>query len=276
MKILPQHIPNGERFTENDLKSVNDKLEVQYKKEAFCWIGTLIGMFALGGIMSAIGGAVGYMLAVVCFIGAIPVSTIMARKPSKTTFKEVAKLGMDNETWKASLANLNEDKYAWGETVSKKIRYRFTCRKCKKVSSWFEHTFESCTDESLTEKLNDFKHQTMDKGYFYENRKRIGSVRYSLKRQCPSCGKIQPKCSPRWWTVPLTALVALVLNITYTLIMVSIRDALGMDIRHNPINDIFINIIGPIIMMFSLIAVIASIVRCIRLRKKAAPEYDLS
>lgn len=276
MKILPQHIPNGERFTENDLKAVNEKLEHQYKKEAISWVGTLIGMFALGGIMSAIGGFIGYVLAVICFIGAIPVSAIMASKPGKTTFKEASQLGIDGETWKSVIANLNQDKYVWGDTVSKKIQYRFKCRKCKKVSNWFDYTFSSCTEDSLAEKLDDFKIQTMDKGYFFENKKKIGGVRYSLKRQCPSCGKIQPKCSPRWWTVLLTAVVAFVFNVFYTLIMVAIRNALGMDIRHNPIDDIFINVVGPILMMISFVIIIVSIVRCVRLRKKAAPEYDLS
>ena len=276
MMILPQHIPNGENFSENDLKAVNEKLSQQYKKEAISWMGTLIGMFALGGIMSAIGGAVGYVLAVICFVGAVPVSAIMASKPGKATFKEASQLGIDGETWKSVIANLNQDKYAWGETASKKIQYRFKCRKCKKVSNWFDYTFTSCTEASLTEKLNDFKNQTMSKGYFFENKKKIGSVRYSLKRQCPSCGKMQPKCSPRWWTVPLTAVVALVLNVVYTLIMIAIRNALGMDIRHNPIDDIFINAVGPILVMISFAAIIVSIVRCVRLRKKAAPEYDLS
>ncbi|MBR5676923.1 MAG: hypothetical protein IKX20_02145 [Paludibacteraceae bacterium] len=276
MKVLPKHIPNGEKYTENDLIAVNKKLKGQYKKEAIGWIGSLIGMFALGGILSAMGGVVGNGLAVICFIGAVPVSVLSARKPGKATFKEVSRLGIDGETWKAAIANCNEDKCAWGEPISKKIRYRFKCRsrKCKKVSDWFGYTFTSCSEELLAEKLERFKKLTK-RGLFYENRNRIRGVVYSLERQCPFCGKKQPKRSPRWWTVLVTAAVEFVLMVLYILITASILDAMGIE-YNQPIRKFLLEDFGIILFFLMLAVLIGSIIRCVRLRRKAAPEYDLS
>ena len=276
MIIYPQHIPNGKTFSENDLKAVNQKLAVQHKKEVICWIGTLIGMFVLGGIMSVIGGAVGYILAAVCFVAAIPLSAFMARKPGKDTFTEASRLGIDGETWRTVISNCYEDKCAWGDRASKKIRYRFKCKKCKKESSWIEYNLSSCTEESLDKKLTEFQQLTGDKGYFYE-KKKIGGIHYSLDRKCPFCGKIQPKKSPRWWTVPLTAAGTFLLLIIYTLIMILIREALGLELRHNVIDKVFLgDPFGFVSMILILLSVVVPIVRCVCLRKKNAPEYDLS
>ena len=217
--LRPEHIPNGQQYTLYDLEEVNRELNSQTKKMILYLIVTLIVMFGLGLILSFSDGVFGNMIAVVFFILALPVGLAVGMIPVKRTQKIAEIYGLDAKIFKTALDNRNSDKRAWGEPVSQVINYRFRCQKCGYESEWFTYILTSCTEDTLRDKVDDFKNQTMKKRRYFESKH--GRLRYSLERKCPHCGKMQRKHPPRWWSIPLIVAVTYVICV----IMIGINEA---------------------------------------------------
>ena len=220
-RLLPEHIPGGERFSEEDLAPMN---EVWQSSETRIQTWIMIPILVIVMILIAfipLKGAIGYTLKVVLFIGFPALIVFVLTRPGRLLKKEMEKeadlLGISAEDIGAACQNCINDRRAWGEPCSRTIRYRFKCRRCQKESDWREFTLTSCTEESMREKIEEFKRQTTKKRRYFEHKH--GAVRYSLERQCPHCGKLQPKHPPRLWLMILLPLViAFVVMIVFEII----------------------------------------------------------
>ncbi len=254
--LLPEHIPNGARFSKDDLQPLNQALEKAAKSTPFYWLIPMLVLFALGFLMTQAGGFVGNMLAVVFFIAAIPVSAFSALKPGKKILNMAAALGIDAASWKAAAANRAADARAWGESVSMNVLYRFRCRKCGQDTQWFAHTLTSCTAETMQDKIAGFLHQVVDKSRYFEHKR--GAVRYKLVRVCPSCGKKQRRHPPRWWTILLFTAAAFLVG-----------SILASAVPGDP-TTIVMSILTVVVFVFSLVWYIA-------MRKPAgSPQYYIA
>lgn len=216
--ILPEHIPGGERFSAEDLEPMN---EVWQSKKMLIMTAIMIPILVIVMILIAfipLKGAIGYTLKVVLFIGFPALIVFVLTRPGRLLKKEMEKeadlLGISAEDIGAACQNCINDRRAWGEPCSQIIRYRFRCRKCKTESDWIEYVLTSCTEDTLREKLEEFKRQITVKRRFYDNK--TGIAKYSLERQCPHCGALQRKHPPRAiWTILSAVVITFVLEIFF-------------------------------------------------------------
>ncbi len=75
----------------------------------------------------------------------------------------------------------------------------------------------SCTEETLADKISDFKKKTLKKRKDFQSG--VGFARYSLDRVCPECGAKQPKHPPRWYTIPAIVVIWFVVFIFFPFVV---------------------------------------------------------
>ena len=218
-------MPGGENLTDEDLVRVNKRYR-SFVRSGFFWL--LAGFavpFVLARLFSLIiGGGIGYTLASVTLIFSVPVMLLIFAIPFNSLKKDVGKLGFDFNDFNTARKNLADDKRAWGEPASRTVFYRIRCRKCRKISPWKEFTLTSCTEETLADKISDFKKKTLKKRKDFQSG--VGFARYSLDRVCPECGAKQPKHPPRWYTIPAIIVIWFVVFTFFPLLVLvtSVKD----------------------------------------------------
>ena len=217
--ILPEHIPGGEKLTKEDLAPINRKRSHPVVK-----LATVIAAALAVGILPPLllsrlaGGFAGNALAAVFAALSPAVVVSFLGLTSRSSNREYSKLGLDRNARRAAAANFADDRRAWGEPVSQTVYYRIKCRKCKKISPWKDLTLTSCTDETLSEKIADFKNKTLKKRKDFQSG--AGFARYSLDRVCPECGVKQKKHPPRWYSIPIITVVwFFVFTIAWTVVI---------------------------------------------------------
>lgn len=206
-KLLPQHFPNGQRFTEEQLQPLNNAQENLPGRAIGGMIGTAIITIGLALLFSnAIGGVIGNTLAAVVWI-LLPVGVLLsfssAMKSVKNAYRQ---LGITDEEYKIASENLRNDTVAdnnvptvasaggtafTSQGFDAPVYYRFKCKKCGQVSEWRKYTLTASTQQQLETKKVDFTKLTEKKKKCFENKR--GYLRYYLDRKCSHCGHMQTK-----------------------------------------------------------------------------------
>lgn len=122
-KLVPQHVPGGEKLPARELDRANKLLSSLASKSIIWVIVILIVHIAAAVILKfLIEGALGYILMAILLI-LMPLSiSKLATIPLKGLNKELAsvgsKYGIEKEAWDTALSNRKKDIYAWGDPES--------------------------------------------------------------------------------------------------------------------------------------------------------------
>lgn len=139
-KIVPQHIPNGQNYTEESLRELNSELSKFAYLALILYLGSEIGLFILSIIfVRVIGGVIGYVLALLMIL-AMPLCIVLVAKISQKGYMAAAeRIGLTPELLKETLDNRNKSVAAWGvipdETPEQVIKKPIDKKKVLKVVS---------------------------------------------------------------------------------------------------------------------------------------------
>lgn len=113
--ILPQHIPDGQGYTEESLRELNSELRSFAPKGLFAMFGTFIGCLVLASIFKwCINGFIGNLLALITAIS-MPILVVLISKLSQRGYiKAAEKIGIDQNRLKEAIDNRNKWVAAWG------------------------------------------------------------------------------------------------------------------------------------------------------------------
>lgn len=119
-KLLPQHIPNGQKIPEEALQNVNEILSNLPKKaliRAIVIIAVYIGFILFSKFL--IGGAIGSVFMVIALIfSPLIVALSFIGSPQKKLNEELENIGyrynIGKEDWKIALQNRQKNFFEWG------------------------------------------------------------------------------------------------------------------------------------------------------------------
>lgn len=108
--LLPQHIPDGQGYTEEMLRELNSELKKFVPKGLAAMIGSFVGCLALAAFFTwGIGGFIGSVLGVLMMIF-MPISIILFSKLAQRGYVNAAKqIGLSPEQLKEAINNRNRD-----------------------------------------------------------------------------------------------------------------------------------------------------------------------
>ena len=250
-KLLPEHFPNGQRFTEEQLEPLNnaqDNLLRSAVGKAIIVFVMVIGLALLFSL--AIGGAVGNTLAAIVWI-LFPVGIALSFTSSMKTVKdEYKKLGVTDEEYKTALENRKNNTAADStavqspQTVNQTVSQRTAAVPpsqavdhtvpqnpsaksgdhpaeamvyyrfiCKRCKQ--TSSWNSFTIGAVSQKQLDLK-LTAFREQTCEKKEFFESknsfVPYSLKHVCPHCGALQPN-KPAGLAFPVISIFLCIIGI---------------------------------------------------------------
>ena len=265
--ILPEHVPGGENLNSEVLEPANRKYR-HLARNAFLWL--LCGVLAetqLFFLFRLIGGVIGSILSALLAIFTPVWLFLCISLPISDIKDEFRKIGFDGAVYSDVLRNRSNDQRAWGEPVTRTVYYRIRCRKCRKISPWKDFTLTSCTEETLADKIADFKKKTLKKRRDFISR--TGFAKYSLDRVCHECGAKQPKHPPRWYSIPIITAVGFIVS------MILFEAILGQTILKGVISDTDA-VTVPLFLICTFLCVIFAVRRYILGRKNTPIQFAFS
>ncbi|MBR6451588.1 MAG: hypothetical protein IKS87_02690 [Lachnospiraceae bacterium] len=120
--LCPQHIPDGQQYTEEMLRELNSELKKFVPKALAAMIGSFVGCIALGALFTwGIGGLIGGLLGILMMIF-MPISMALFSKLAQKGYINAAqRIGLSPEQLKEAIQNRNKDT---SPNSSEKIKVR--------------------------------------------------------------------------------------------------------------------------------------------------------